>query len=750
MKPEMDKTNYYDYIINQIELFNKNYNIKLEEFKDIPREFVKQIINSFNNYCEFPVEIDTILKEENGITTFRDYINYIKQTIEQHIINNKDSEFIKDKLYEKGDSLKCEKNTYQIILDWLIKEDFINNCFENTIYNPINIDDLQEKKEDLKEFIPRINQQEAFDRLEKNGLETGIHCQATGCGKTFIILRYIDYCIRKFGNNCKIILFTERVNILSDLFDFSKKRVVANKSNIENWYKIGVGDLRELDIINRVTVKTKDWVEKLNEATKPTLLVINRAFLTLRKSYKKLNPIKLILHDECHNTTSTQCHTFLMNSKNKNIPIVGFSATPLRTGKEDLSKLREVYLNEQNLNNEDFPLLTNYSMVYAISNKLILPPEFYWYHVADNKDKKNISDGEIATVMEILNDIVTRMPNKKIVAWCGRIQNAKEWKDIFEKEHTKRTHLTNFKFYLDTSQNTNEDYTDFKAIDKCAILFCANKHREGSDIRHLDGCIFIDKVKNRGSIPFIQSIGRVLRLDTDDTGKKNGFIIDGIFKNENYDRAFVDKILGYYMNLENSLCKFENIGDEKSRYDKYVQLKHMISFSKNKQEITINLGGQEIKIYLNQLDWKDVIDKFDSVLQNRIRLSADSNMKHKAQILIKNFNFNERTDFMEEYDKIPTKLKEEHNFPDIKSEDYQTIFCNKTWFDFLGIEHSFYTDMQEARMKLKERKIKLENAKGNWHKWCEEDEKLPPYPKYVWSSFNYPYFNINSKKNKHR
>ena len=75
---------------------------------------------------------------------------------------------------------------------------------------------------------------------------------------------------------------------------------------------------------------------------------------------------------------------------NKNIPIVGFSATPLRTGKEDLSKLREVYLNEQNLNNEDFPLLTNYSMVYAISNKLILPPEFYWYHVADNKDKKNI------------------------------------------------------------------------------------------------------------------------------------------------------------------------------------------------------------------------------------------------------------------------------------------------------------------------------------------------------------------------
>jgi hypothetical protein len=33
-------------------------------------------------------------------------------------------------------------------------------------------------------FDPRINQQEAF-----GWLQTGIHCQATGCGKSFIIIR---------------------------------------------------------------------------------------------------------------------------------------------------------------------------------------------------------------------------------------------------------------------------------------------------------------------------------------------------------------------------------------------------------------------------------------------------------------------------------------------------------------------------------------------------------------------------------
>ena len=37
------------------------------------------------------------------------------------------------------------------------------------------------------------------------------------------------------------------------------------------------------------------------------------------------------------------------------------------------------------------------------------------------------------------------------------------------------------------------------------ILFCANKHREGSDIRNLDGCLFLDRVKNRGCIPFNQT-----------------------------------------------------------------------------------------------------------------------------------------------------------------------------------------------------------------------------------------------------
>jgi len=81
---------------------------------------------------------------------------------------------------------------------------------------------------------------------------TGIHCQATGCGKTFIIIRCIDY-ICRIKKNPKVILFTERISILSDLFLYSRKQLEVDKNKLNIWKELGVGDLTEYDIVNRVT-----------------------------------------------------------------------------------------------------------------------------------------------------------------------------------------------------------------------------------------------------------------------------------------------------------------------------------------------------------------------------------------------------------------------------------------------------------------------------------------------------------------
>ena len=60
--------------------------------------------------------------------------------------------------------------------------------------------------------------------------------------------------------------------------------------------------------------------------------------------------------------------------------------------------------------------------------------------------------------------------------------------------------VSDYLIALDTSKNENSEFSSFKEYSECdknAILFCACKHREGSDIKNLDCCIFLDKVEDK-------------------------------------------------------------------------------------------------------------------------------------------------------------------------------------------------------------------------------------------------------------
>lgn len=724
-----------------------------------------KITNAMLQSFPIPSNIKDLIKENHMIV--RKIINFYYDDFKNKIrmIDNltealENIEFIRTKINHNKTKLIDYNN---IILPWLKKEEFFINIYENNCSNFIDINDIKPIDMDMKR-TPRPNQIEAYERLEKNGLETGIHCQATGCGKSDIIIRYCDYMYRHFKNRARIIIFTERVSIMKDLFSFSKGSLKPDPKKLQYWKDIGVGDLTMFNIINRVTVKKKDWCELLKESKEPTILVINRAYLTLGKLYKTLTnkDLNLVLHDECHNTSSLQCHDFLLNCKQLKITIVGFSATPLRTGKHDKPKLLEIY----GINNE-LQLLTDYNMIYAISKDLILAPEFYWYQIEAYKEKNNeelnnvlVSDQEIGSVLELLNHIVLTMPTKKIIAWCGTINLAREWKKKFEESYKQRKNLVNFKFGLDTSADDTDDYNLFKnkpdgKIEDLgkddrrrmyyghSILFCANKHREGSDIDLLDSCIFLDKVKDRGPIPFIQSIGRVLRKGIDN--KLVGIVIDGFVKeNNNYEKQFVDKIIGYYMALEN----LTNINNDDNKYDRYIEMRDIVSFNKEKETIDMKLGNRNIKIHCNKLEWDDIICKFDSILQDKIKLSIEDNMIHKGIILKEKFGFNKNTHFIKEYKNISTEDKIKYNLPDINSDEYIKLFSKKNWFEFVGLEHNFYENMIEAKKELQKINYKLENPTKNWKKWCEIDTRLPLYPIYVWNDYNLEFFNDNTNSNK--
>ena len=152
-----------------------------------------------------------------------------------------------------------------------------------------------------------------------------------------------------------------------------------------------------------------------------------------------------------------------------------------------------------------------------------------------------------------------------------------------------------------------------------------------------------------------------------------------------------------------------------------------------------------ININMNKLHWEGIINKFDSILQNKIKLSAGDNMMDKGKILVEQFGFNIRTDFYNEYKNIDEEKKKEYNLPDIDSEDYMRLFNGKSWFDFLGLKHDYYNSPIEAKKLLISKKVNIENPEKNWIKWCLIDNKLPPYPNYVWDKYNNVFIHINIK-----
>ena len=216
-----------------------------------------------------------------------------------------------------------------------------------------------------------------------------------------------------------------------------------------------------------------------------------------------------------------------LKEKNKEIKIIGFSATP-------------------NLEYKPFDnVISSYSIYDAFLDNVIVRPKIKWltYDTILNHQ-------EMVTIMKYIID-TSKIYHKKIIVWCGMIelciQMAILWQRVFE----------NYLICVDTSKESNEfkNYEDFYKAESNSILFCANKHREGSDIKNLDCCIFLDKVQNRCPKLFIQCIGRVLRLNKD---KEFGLIIDIRAKNS------------YHIcnNINNYLQLKENIYPWKYKYEK--------------------------------------------------------------------------------------------------------------------------------------------------------------------------------------
>ncbi len=342
----------------------------------------------------------------------------------------------------------------------------------------------------------RNNQLKAINASINNNFESGTHFQVTGAGKSWIALKIVLEYLERNPTNSNVLWICEQKSILIEQF---------NKDTIKHR---GFNDIFNKFLIYDFTVKKpENWYSNINSGifwNKPILIIINRAFLTSNEKYKLLRlPLHLIIHDECHSISNKTTKTFYeyIQIKYPLIKCIGFSATP------------NLELQPYN------KIISQYNIYDAFVDDIIVAPKIVWL-------KRNTPIKQI-DIRRILKKYINDMPYKKIIIWCGIIDlcysAALEW--------SSDEYFKDWLIAIDTSQNddssknTYSKYEEFREIKQKGILFCAAKHREGSDIPNLDTCVFLDGVEDRGAKTFVQCIGRVLRTDKD-AKKKYGLIID--------------------------------------------------------------------------------------------------------------------------------------------------------------------------------------------------------------------------------
>ena len=298
----------------------------------------------------------------------------------------------------------------------------------------------------------RNNQKNAIQVSLNNDFDSGVHFHATGTGKSWIALHLIlEY--QKKNPISTIFWICERKSILTEQFSMKK----IKQRGYQDIYK-------KFLILNYTDFKQKDWFNSINISkfwAKSRLIIINRGFLTSNDNYKKIKvPIDLIIHDECHSITNISTKKFYqhINTTNPLCKILGFSATPCL----------------------EFPpfqkILSSYSIYDAYKENVIVKPIIHWFKSEDNITKINI--------IKNVYQLIKTLEYKKIIIWAGMISScveyANEWKPFFP----------DFLICVDTSKkDINNQFATFEEFDNIThngLLFCASKHREGSDIKNLD------------------------------------------------------------------------------------------------------------------------------------------------------------------------------------------------------------------------------------------------------------------------
>ena len=776
-----------------IEIYNDYIEFNLitdkEQADKLKKIYLKSYIKKYENYPNLFDFFDNY-ELKNSIFTINDYLNNFYKMIEFKIKKKHKSyyEILTEYNFNGYHSLS------KFLLDLLLKD------------NEESDDETEDDIFEHKKYISNIENEFHFHNNQNRGIEkaietdfaTGIHSQATGCGKTIMQLKIMWEYHKKYLKH-NLMWFGERIDIPKSLF-FKKVLIdgknayINNQENFDFFKKNDIFDFEEFNIIDFINNKHRKLASSFLENSmkingKPYFIIINRAYATSKSDFRSIGRFYkyeeiinytipgLITFDECHSGMAEKTYEFLLYAKHIwKAKIHGLSATPYRKGisktslskslienigssvfndletNSNLEKLINIFHKEDNPN--ELNIISWCNIKEAIEESYILEPIFHWYNIS-SVNKESNDEIEINSTLSVLNETLSSCEFKKCIVWCRIIDLTKQSFDNFKKYQGSYDILKNMKPYIDYSKVDNNDkyfknYDEFFNAQDNAILFCACKYREGSDIPFLNCELLLDKVKDRTEIVYIQSIGRVLRkttfekIDNDNClleviVKKNGHIIDSVSTNNNMKtKNIIMKVLKYYLELYDISFKNIDIGNQLNKLNMFNQILNNTKIEPEKKSITIMLNNDKKitidlkKLDINILEWKDLVKHFHEILSNEFEFEeADKFIVLKNKVI--KYKFESDIEYKSKALELDLLLN-----PEIIYEPYW-----KGWYDFLGIHTShLIISMNEWKDKIKE--LNIESTE-QYYEYCKKYNFLPIMPKEIYknlTSFD-EYFNKN-------
>lgn len=584
-------------------------------------------------------------------------------------------------------------------------------------------------------FNWRQNQIRAINETIKQDFKSGVHNQIMGAGKANIMINLIGEHFKIYPEAKCYLLLCDRQEILRKMFFNDKGEICREK--ILKWKAMGIVDLTKFDIIEYIYSKHKDLVDQINSKNriKPVLIICNNAFLRV-SNYQQIrrNKIALTILDECHSVSAQCFYTILKHLKYKlRIPIIGFSATPLRPKAE--TKLCDIFSKNMDPSNKNpkLNIISQYGLINAIQDGIVLPLNYHFIEVKSTK-RNAISSTNFDITKNIINKILPDLPYKKILCWCRTITMLQKWYNFFKREFPILSpYMSSHKDGEMTRAGYNCDFNSFYQSNSNAVLLCVNRCREGSDIPNLDCGIYLDAVKKRSILVSMQTSGRVIRPDNDNM-KSCGIMVDMFISKDDksVEHLTVDKIFDYYnqiIYLAENIDELQQTEAEKFKtYFKYKKLLAGTLYDEEKSEITIKIDtDKKIKINIElidkNLDWSCLKELLNLRIKDKCDVDNYLELKMNFRFIAQRINVRKLNpvDWSKWYEKFASKYKSLIPASQIKKGLYKNFWENKTWFDVLHINKLFYQKIDDLEKALPKKLDTFEDYK----RAAKSDPKIP-------------------------